>query len=151
MTRNTFRAPLPPFVPGRARTRPVQPSANVAPAPWEASAAGRLAALRTAATMAVLELDAGMQDLRALEDETASDAEFPLEAFFVPEQCTRMPAGYDPAVHRAISQQVAARLDELAVTIRSSGMHAIGATPSADDLSRIVAAVVVGFYARQSD
>jgi hypothetical protein len=198
MTSNAFRAPLPPFVPGRTRSLPAQPSANVAPTPWEASAAARQAARRNAASMAALERDHGMQGWPVLGDEGTAgpvwgddaaanvnagngggpavatapaqapaagdrpasiqaveedggDAEFPLEAFFVPDHCTRMPAGYDPEVHRAISQRVAARLDELAATIRRSGMHTIGATPSADDLSRIVAAVVAGFYARQPD
>lgn len=200
MTSNAFRAPLPPFIPGRTRALPAQPPATVAPTPWEASAAARQAARRNAERMAELERDAGMPGWPVLGDDGSSvpsweddaapspaadnggtprgapatafadspaepfrppagareataagdEADFPLDAFFVPEHSTRIPAGYDPDVHRAVSQQVAARLDELAATIRRSGVHTIGATPSPDDLSRIVAAVVAGFYAGQT-
>jgi hypothetical protein len=88
-------------------------------------------------------------DERGEEDQPEADAAFPIEAFFVPGDSQRIPSGYDDAEHRAIAARVAARLEEMAAQVRQYGIAALGATKDADELTRLIAGVVAGFFARE--
>jgi hypothetical protein len=83
------------------------------------------------------------------EDQPEADAAFPIEAFFVPGDSQRIPSGYHDADHRAIAARVAARLEEMAAQVRQEGIAALGATKDADELTRLIAGVVAGFFARE--
>jgi hypothetical protein len=87
-------------------------------------------------------------DAEAGGDADAPDGDFPLDAFFVPLDSQRVPTGYDEAEHREVAERVSGQLEELAKSIRTRGMTALGATPASDDLSKLIAAVVAGYYTR---
>ncbi|CAN5848157.1 hypothetical protein BH23GEM9_BH23GEM9_04650 [soil metagenome] len=77
---------------------------------------------------------------------------FPMEAFFVPAQAQRVPVGYDE--HRHVAERVAVRLEELADNVRRRGLSALGPVSrdehtNLDELSRLIAAVIAGFFARE--
>jgi hypothetical protein len=98
-------------------------------------------------------------------------AAFPLDAFFVPEHSRRVPAGYDEAEHREMAERLAGQLEALAGALRQRGMLALagplpGAAPlsgpslgaaspggsrGTDELGRLIAAVVAGYYAREPE
>ncbi|HSJ30697.1 MAG TPA: hypothetical protein VK933_04635 [Longimicrobiales bacterium] len=71
-------------------------------------------------------------------------SDFPLDAFIVPAGVHHAPTGYDADVAR----RVALRLDELARQLRGDGLQSLGRTGSTDELSRVLAAIVTGFVAR---
>jgi hypothetical protein len=81
----------------------------------------------------------------------ASGSEFPIDAFFVPTDSKRVPMGYDDAEHREVAGRVADRLEELARAVRARGMPALGAAPTSDELAKLIAAVVAGFFARERE
>jgi len=84
------------------------------------------------------------------EEISGGPAEFPLDAFIIPEDSQRLPSGYE-AEHDAIAERVASRLDELARQVRARGLPQLGAAPGADELSRLIAAVVAGYVGRGGD
>jgi hypothetical protein len=79
----------------------------------------------------------------------ADQKAFPLDAFFVPTDSSRVPSGYDEDEHRRIVDGVASQLEDLAHAVRERGIGALGAASATDDLSRLIAAVVAGYYARE--
>lgn len=84
------------------------------------------------------------------EEIAGGPAEFPLDAFIIPEHAKRLPTGYE-AEHDALSERIAARLDQLAQELRTSGLGQLGASPSADELTRLIAGVVAGYLGRGGD
>jgi hypothetical protein len=82
-----------------------------------------------------------------LEPEGVRDATFPLDAFIVPSGVEHAPAGYDMA---EVGTVVAERLENLATQIREQGIAALGNTASADELSRVLGAIVTGYVSRKS-
>ncbi|HEX6132966.1 MAG TPA: hypothetical protein VFZ24_03215, partial [Longimicrobiales bacterium] len=72
--------------------------------------------------------------------------DFPLDAFIVPGGTQRMPAGYETEV----AQLVARRLDDLAQQLRSDGLAALGHAHDVDELSRVFAAIIAGYVARDA-
>jgi hypothetical protein len=60
-----------------------------------------------------------------------------------------VPSGYDPAEHRAMAERVASRLEETARLIRERGIGALGGAHGGDELTRLIAAVAAGFFARE--
>jgi hypothetical protein len=71
-------------------------------------------------------------------------SDFPLDAFIVPAGVHHAPSGYDADVAR----RVALRLDEIARQLRGGGLQSLGRAHSTDELSRVLAAIVTGYVAR---
>jgi hypothetical protein len=78
----------------------------------------------------------------------APSAEFPLDAFFVPTDSHSVPAGYGEE-HGPVAERVAARLEDMAGAVRTQGLAALGGTGATDELTRLIAAVVAGYLARE--
>ena len=87
--------------------------------------------------------DSAARDLEAVV--TGGREDFPLDAFIVPAGAPP-PSGYESDV----AQKVAHRLDELARQLRSDGLAALGDAAGIDELSRVLAAVVTGYIARDA-
>lgn len=81
-----------------------------------------------------------------LDQAPAARSEFPLDAFIVPAGVENVSGYRDDDVAR----RVAHRLDELAQQLRDGGFSSLGSTASVDELSRVLAAVVTGYVARDS-
>jgi hypothetical protein len=81
------------------------------------------------------------------DDAPARERDFPLNAFIVPAGVRHVPSGYD---NGDVAQRVAHRLDELARQLRSGGLRALGQAESADELSRVLAAIVTGYVSRDA-
>ncbi|HSK18178.1 MAG TPA: hypothetical protein VK912_03510 [Longimicrobiales bacterium] len=81
---------------------------------------------------------------RRAGDTGSGRPDFPLDAFIVPAGVHHAPTGYDADVAR----RVALRLDELARQLRGGGLQSLGRTHSTDELSRVLAAIVTGYVAR---
>lgn len=79
------------------------------------------------------------------DDATSGERDFPLNAFIVPAGVRHVPSGYD---NGDVAQRVAHRLDELARQLRIGGLRALGQAESADELSRVLAAIVTGYVSR---
>lgn len=81
------------------------------------------------------------------EEIAGGPADFPLDAFIIPEDTQRLPTGYDEE-HHAIAERVALRLDEIARRVRTGGLAELGAAPASDELTRLIATVVAGHLGR---
>jgi hypothetical protein len=79
------------------------------------------------------------------EDDQPAGGDFPLNAFIVPAGVPHVPSGYGD---REVARRVAHRLDELARQLRAAGLGSLGTTNSVDELSRVLAAIVTGYVAR---
>jgi hypothetical protein len=149
--------PLPPYLPGRAAA-----FHDVHAAPLELTDAMELEVEEDIESegwpdlpdqgAAVPAWDDGDNDAiidSAARAEASGSTEFPLDAFFVPTDSKRVPMGYDDAEHREVAGRVADRLEEMAQAVRARGMPALGAAPTSDELAKLIAAVVAGFFARE--
>lgn len=79
-----------------------------------------------------------------VDDVDDARSDFPLDAFIVPAGVQNV-SGYDDD---DVARQVAHRLDQLARQLRDGGLRALGGTDSVDELSRVLAAIVTGYVAR---
>jgi hypothetical protein len=78
-----------------------------------------------------------------------SAAEFPLDAFYVPADAERLPNRDADGDRPTMQERIADRLETMAAAVRSEGLAALGTAGSADELTRLVAAVVAGYIARE--
>lgn len=76
-------------------------------------------------------------------------AEFPLDAFFIPEYA-RSVVTSAPGDGDEIAGRVAERLDELSRRVRERGLTALGETTDPDELTRLLAGVIAGFVTRRA-
>jgi hypothetical protein len=126
---------------------PVDAEDGSAVEPWTPDEPTEPAPGETADTDELLLDDVALVDPWDIEAEPDDDAaaEFPLDAFIVPAGTRHVPSGYDTD---DVAQRVALRLDALAEELRAGGLNALGATGTADELSRVLAAIVTGYVAR---
>lgn len=77
-----------------------------------------------------------------------SVADFPLDAFIIPEDSRSIPSGWTDERATAFANSVADRLEALALRVREDGMAALAALPDDDEISRSIGRVLAALYQR---
>ncbi|HUF49216.1 MAG TPA: hypothetical protein VMN60_00170 [Longimicrobiales bacterium] len=157
---------MPPFTAARTlkgapATGPVDHAAPAAPGPtdlpmpWEVGAAGGSApaVAQPYPWTTGGEVGAAVPAWQSEGDEGAEAmavpppaAEFPLDAFIIPEDARRLPTGYE--LEHDEAERLAERLEQLARQVRTRGIAALGSAPGSDDLSRVIASAIVAHFDR---
>lgn len=148
-------APLAPFVPAQAYapTEAAPQAERAEPMPWEDDFAQETG---HAAPPWEDEQSLAGQPEPAEADVAPAPAEgraFPLDAFIIPEDAHRIPAGIEISeeLQRQIVEDVAARLEQLAARLRTEGLGTLVA-PSRDHepVDVVLAAVISGYVSRKA-
>ena len=109
------------------------------------------------ATVAAPAIPASVEAATPVE-QAESDASFPLDAFIVPDDARRVPAGFAGGAQEADAEtpqeavELADRLERLAAELRRGGIDAVRTRlASTDRLDALLAAVLTGYDAGHRD